>query len=274
MRTVRIFDSITIVAQCVVEDLVVVRDVMLLTCMLLSAFALIALTCFHGSLQYACVEPCEIASNGDICVADNDVLPAGAVHSPETSGGLLDCPVTLQCAASADAKIVDSCAKFASPRPIGGYMDPQGLRSFDNFLSALISMVVHMSADGGMQDYPQALQDAKATSDWLAWPFFAVAAVVLGLVAMNLMLAVCVSALSSVNEIMQEKEKKLARAARAEAAIAARAQPQQDVGSPRTQKILEEVERKLNTVKANVPMPKVGQWRPSCARFALPITFG
>ena len=84
------------------------------------------------------------------------------------------CPVTLQCAEDANM-----CAKLHVPRAIGGYMDPEGMRGFDNIFAALMTMVVHMSGDGGMQDLPQAIASAKASSEWLAWPFFAVCTIVL-----------------------------------------------------------------------------------------------
>lgn len=174
MRTVRIFDSVTIVGQCVVDDIVVVRDVMLLTMLLLGAFALIGLTCFHGALQFSCVGKSDMFQ-----VIDQAVLPAGRDSSSEVMGGLLDCPSTLQCTTEQLGEGHAFCKEFSSPRQVGGYMDPLGKRNFDNIFSSMISMVVHMSSDGGMQDMPQALQDAKAASSWLAWPFFAVATVVL-----------------------------------------------------------------------------------------------
>eukprot|EP01052_Picozoa_sp_SAG31_P028110 SAG31_NODE_2685_length_5256_cov_2.839442_3_plen_1432_part_01 len=244
MRTVRIFESVSIVWKCVVDDLVVVRDVSLLCCMLLSAFALIALTCFHGSLQHTCVGPCAGSNNADdVCFLPAG-LPDGVPDRLESGAELLDCPSTLQCASEGETR----CAELASPRQIGGYMDPEGLRNFDNFLTSLMSMAVHMSADGGMQDMPQALADARASSDWVAWPFFAVGTIVLSLVAMNLMLAVCVSALSSVNEIMYEKKKKAAHAERVAAASKPRA-PE----SPRSVRIKAEVQKTIKVMRKNIP---------------------
>eukprot|EP01043_Picozoa_sp_COSAG02_P021110 COSAG02_NODE_1062_length_14852_cov_93.088660_2_plen_3370_part_00 len=60
MRTIRIFESVQIVGRCIAADAVMLRDVMLLTMMLLCGFALVGLTCFHGSLQYTCVRDCPI----------------------------------------------------------------------------------------------------------------------------------------------------------------------------------------------------------------------
>ena len=60
MRTIRIFESVQIVGRCIAADAVMLRDVMLLTMMLLGGFALVGLTCYHGALQYTCVKDCPI----------------------------------------------------------------------------------------------------------------------------------------------------------------------------------------------------------------------
>jgi hypothetical protein len=171
MRTVRIFDTVQIVGQCVMEDAQVLRDVILLTLMLVCAFALIGLTCFHGSLEYTCVTDC---GDQELCAFDSSVMPDGSPLLFPNGTDTFHCPVTLQCAEDANM-----CAKLHVPRAIGGYMDPEGMRGFDNIFAALMTMVVHMSGDGGMQDLPQAIAGAKASSEWLAWPFFAVCTIVL-----------------------------------------------------------------------------------------------
>jgi hypothetical protein len=70
------------------------------------------------------------------------------------------CPDTLRCS-DIFKEEENLCVRLAEPRPVGGYMDPQGLRKFDNFMEALLAMTIHMSGDGGMQDLPQAINDGR-----------------------------------------------------------------------------------------------------------------
>jgi hypothetical protein len=215
MRTVRIFESVQIVGRCIADDAIVLRDVLLLTMSLLFLFSLIGLTCFHGSLQYTCVEqdlPAQDKVCGFVTTAVgrekfcydksvktreqmNEILGvAGTEHA-----FLVKCPMTLACNSNRDKY----CVKLEETRALGD--DESGLRGFDNLGQALHTMVVHMSGDNGIQAVPFGLVDAEASNSWFAWSFFALTEIVLCFVILNLLLAVCCAAFSQVAIIMKER---------------------------------------------------------------------
>lgn len=88
--------------------------------------------------------------------------------------------------------------------------DEYGTRSFDNVFLAFYTMFILMTGDNGMQDIPNAMWEADTTSQWLAWPMFATAAVMLTLILLNLFLAICCSVFEEIHCALEQ-----ARAGRA-----------------------------------------------------------
>jgi hypothetical protein len=82
--------------------------------------------------------------------------------------------------------------------------DNYGTRSFDNVFYAFYSVFIHMTGDNGMQDLPNAMWEADTTSQWLAWPMFAIATVMLTLILLNLFLAICCSVFEDIHNALEQ----------------------------------------------------------------------
>ena len=82
--------------------------------------------------------------------------------------------------------------------------DEYGTRSFDNIFQAFYTVFIHMTGDNGMQDLPNALWAADTTSQWMAWPLFAVATIMLTLILLNLFLAICCSAFEDIHNAVEQ----------------------------------------------------------------------
>jgi hypothetical protein len=145
--------------------------------MLLSAFSLVGVTLFSGILQYECYD--------DVHVDNATALIGSSVQ--------YKCPRPIQNSMDCTSNM---CSQLSVPRMFGD--DDSGYLGFDNFILGFISMVVLMSGDGGMSNLPQAIHEAGLSRQALAaWWLSAGATIVLQFVALNLLLALCCSALTN-----------------------------------------------------------------------------
>lgn len=104
--------------------------------------------------------------------------------------------------------------KGGAPRVLFPGEEDTGIRGFDNIGEAVLTMVIHLSGDNGMHIVPNGLADSDAIQGWLAWAYFAVSAIILSFVTLNLLLAVCCQAFSAVALIMRENEREKVEQAR------------------------------------------------------------
>ena len=144
-----------------------------------------------------------------------------------TRAGIFPCPTTLKCYSERKTernnegiqvgrspdltgweydKPIMCVEKIKDGKPVymGVGEDEYGTRSFDHVFQAFYSVFIHMSGDNGMQDLPNALFDADASSVWLAWPLFAVATFMLTVVLLNLFLAICCSVFEDIHASLEQ----------------------------------------------------------------------
>eukprot|EP01046_Picozoa_sp_COSAG06_P014619 COSAG06_NODE_910_length_11598_cov_583.165580_10_plen_1373_part_01 len=160
-------------------------------------------------------------------------LVYGEDHDKSPHDGL-PCPQTLQCGkpwSDNSPSTLPWWQKFQDPyeqpEPRCYLLDPprvlnedeSGNRGFDDMAQGFITFLVSMSGDGGMEEVPTGLVGGGAATSYLAWPFFFVASILLNFVTLNLLLAMCVSALENVNEefTKRDKDKKKAKKLQAKA---------------------------------------------------------
>lgn len=233
LRTLRLLGDITIVAQCIAGAAGLFVDAMFFVTFLLSLFAMIGTSSFHGALHYTCVrcdshevttvEQMRECAIGDRMVYEGTTLTTGedgwvrADHEgaqaqwTTNSTELFACPKTLACAKTArdNGDLVQCIERDV----LGVGEDETGSRSFDNFLSAFYTMFILLSGDNGMQDLPNALFSVDASGEWLAWPICFVASFGLTLVALNLVLAICCSVFEDIHGALENaKEQRAATA--------------------------------------------------------------
>ena len=178
---------------------------MLLTAFITYLIALISLHLFHGTTQTDCLS------------ADEALRQPFNTSLVEMT---VDCPHTLQCAADDESlrciqHVWNGCQSPdwgpdeennpGCPKLVGK-QDDSGQRGFDNMAMSLLTMFIHMSGDGGMNEMPDLLGNTTTVNKWFVWSFFALVTLLLTWVCMNLLLAVCLGAFNSANSVLLEEQ--------------------------------------------------------------------
>jgi hypothetical protein len=229
LRTLRMLSDISIVAECFAESVHLFRDAILLATFLLSLFSMICVSSFAGTFHYTCVTCDESLSNVDsswsegggcpsyqrLVFEDHQWKPLADVIMPDPwndNTTLFRCPDALGCAVADSVDLIEypdaramsrvQCVKRTEPLGVGE--DEYGTRSFDDMRYAFYTMFITMSGDNGMQDIPNALFDVDATSQWMAWPLFAISAFLLTYVALNLFLAICTTVFYDIHTALEQ----------------------------------------------------------------------
>ena len=200
IRTIRMINHVDIVVTVVTESLGIFGTVCMLLLFLLAIFSLIGTSSFGGTLQFECVpSEFELTGAGSTLSVCSPGQTASALDNDEVCPML--CPSQLACAEN-----FKWCARLAEPRTVGS--DKNGLRNYDNFHNALVTVFVQTSGDGGLHTMPQALFEAGAKAKNVGWFVSFFISVLLNLVTLNLFLAVCCSAYSDVASTAKEMEDK------------------------------------------------------------------
>eukprot|EP01052_Picozoa_sp_SAG31_P038514 SAG31_NODE_5164_length_2705_cov_1.179586_1_plen_898_part_01 len=196
IRSLRLFHSVGTIGRCFAENMRSFIDVSILMGFLLFLSSLVGVHMFNGAIQSVCL---------DSSLTKANITGVGSVSWQGRNITVAPyCPPTLRCAVESSPQPL--CTTYASIdangdfRPVGE--DETGFRGFDALAPALLTMFIHMTADEGMNSLPDVLADTTTLPTWAVWTYFALTAVVLSWVCMNLVLAVTLGAFNAANTIL------------------------------------------------------------------------
>lgn len=95
------------------------------------------------------------------------------------------------------------CHRLDPPRELLGG-DKTGKRGFNSVPQAFMTLLVHVSGEGGMNDVPAAVQAAGANGSELVWWFFAVLIIVLHWVVLTMLLAMGVYTIAAAEQTAKD----------------------------------------------------------------------
>ena len=186
-------NAMTLIAMAFLGHASLYQALVLFTLFSLLCCCIVTVNLYGGAIQYTC---------------DLSLVPAAAESWV--------CPISLQgsqpegqaaiCGEGEDSL----CFQLNPPRALGA--DETGTRGFDSVPQAFMSMLVHMSGDGGMNEIPAALLDADATGSSYAWTVFAVLFVVLRWVILTMLLSLGVYTLLDAEQTVKSHNDHLADA--------------------------------------------------------------
>ena len=154
---------------------------------------IVGVNMYEGAIQYTC-DASEVSSTatGYLCPAP--------LAQPRWWGSTPPC-------GGEDSQ----CYRLDPPRELLGG-DDTGKRGFDSVPQAFMTLLVHISGDGGMNDLPAALLEAGASSSEFAWSFFAFLVVILHWIILNMLLAMGVYTLGNAEQTVKAHAREVADA--------------------------------------------------------------
>ena len=206
LHSIQYFKAIRAILTSLQYSVAYLGDVLLVMFFLYVLFSIVAMTLFGGALRTQCVTQTEADDFVARVTAEAFDMHALKVYSTDPGpvqledssvlfwwdkniydiGDVVSCPVSIQCP---EPKV---CQIFRH-NPRAGYA------GFDNFVAAMLSMVVLTTGDN-WEDITYVLMDTEAVAAPFAYLFIGVVNVVLGMLVVELFTAVICSTFAEVRE--------------------------------------------------------------------------